>query len=184
MKMTSLRELHQSMLKECVDMQQFRIKTGAAEFDCLFSTREAPFVLSLTSRGANPKFFKFDVLPGYQIKTYLGKMYGDLLSVLFVDGRSGHRLDPQEFFAGLNRLIPTEARVGAIPSPEEVVRMRRDLLECERPYFDQWGFRSPGPSPENKLKTLTALGPDALDFSVKVNKSSIWSATPTGRSWR
>jgi hypothetical protein len=184
MEMTSLRKLHQSMLRERVDMQQFRIRMGAAEFDCLFSTRDAPFVLSLTSRGANPKFFKFDVLPGYRIKTFLGKMYGDLRSVLFVDGSSGHRLDPQEFFAQLNGQIPTEAKAGAIPSPDEVVRFRRDLLECERPYFDQWGLRGSGPSPENKLKTLIAIGPEALAFSIEINKSSIWSATPTGRSWR
>lgn len=184
MEMTSLRELHQSMIRERVDMQQFRIRTGAAEFDCLFSTREAPFVLSLTSRGANPKFFKFDVLPGYRIKPYLGKMYGDLLDVLFVDGGSGHRLDPQGFLSDLNQLIPKTAQVNAVPSPAEVARLRYDLEEREKPYFDRWERRGKGPTPKNKQKTLLMLGPDALAFSIKVNMSSIWSATPTGRVWR
>lgn len=184
MEMTSLRGLHQSMIREKVDMQQFRIKTGAAEFDCLFSSREAPFVLSLTSRGANPKFFKFDILRGYRIKTYLGNMYGDLLDVLFVDGRNGTRLDPQEFFSGLNKLIPAVAKINSVPSPEDIARLRCDLEERDKPYFDRWERRGNGPTAKNKQKSLVVLGPDALAFSIKVNMSGIWSATPTGRSWQ
>lgn len=68
MEMTGFRVLHRSMNNINVDLQQFRFLTGAVEFDCLFSVREAPFVLSLTTRSADPKFFKFDVTMGYQIK--------------------------------------------------------------------------------------------------------------------
>lgn len=184
MEMTSLRELHQDMIRTRVDIQQFRIRTGAAEFDCLFSTRETPFVLSMTSRGANPRFFKFDVRPGYKIDTYLGDNYGKLLSVLSVDGSSGHRLDPNKFFSELNILIPKVARVNAVPSPEEICRLRHDIAEKERPYFDRWEQRGRGPSPENKQKTLLILGSEALNFSININKSSIWSSTPTARSWK
>jgi hypothetical protein len=74
MEMESLRILHQSMILINTDIQQFRVKTGAAEFDCLFSTREAPFILTLTSRGLDPKFFKLEVERGYRIKEYLGEM--------------------------------------------------------------------------------------------------------------
>jgi len=74
--MDSLRELHQSMRSMGLDMQQFALQIGVAEFDCLFSTRSNPFVFSMTSRGRNPSFFKFEVLPGYWIKDYLGDMYG------------------------------------------------------------------------------------------------------------
>jgi len=184
MEMTSLRELHQDMIKKGVDMQQFRIRTGAAEFDCLFSTRETPFVLSMTSRGANPKFFKFDVRRGYRIGTYLGDNFGKLRSVLFVDGSSGHRLDPKKFFYELNILIPKVAHVNSVPSPEEIFRLRHDIIEQERPYFDRWEQRGRGPSSENKQKTLLILGTEAHDFSISINKSSIWSSTPTGRPWK
>ncbi len=86
MKIESLETLHKSMQEIGVDTQQFHLLAGAASFDCMFSTRENPFVLSLTSRGENPKFFKFDVHRGYQIKEYFGEMYSDLLSVLRIDG--------------------------------------------------------------------------------------------------
>lgn len=51
MDMTSLRQLHRSMIAIGSDMQQFLVRTGAASFDCLFSTRDTPFVLTLTARG-------------------------------------------------------------------------------------------------------------------------------------
>lgn len=51
MEMTSLRLLHRSMISIGSDMQQFLVTTGAASFDCLFSTRDTPFVLTLTARG-------------------------------------------------------------------------------------------------------------------------------------
>lgn len=57
--MTSLQKLHQSMIAIGSDMQQFQVPTRAIDFDCLFSTRDEPyFMLSLTSRGLNPEFFR------------------------------------------------------------------------------------------------------------------------------
>ena len=152
MEMTSLRALHQSMVGIQADIQQFRIRTGAAEFDCLFSTREEPFLLSLTSRGANPRFFAFDVERGYRITTYLGTRYQDLVDVLYVDGRAGARLDPKAFFVQVNAGIPTLARMQAIPNPEDIVRLRHDLEERDRPYFDRWERRGRGPSERNKKR--------------------------------
>lgn len=94
MEMTSLRLLHRSMISIGSDMQQFLVKTGAASFDCLFSTRDTPFVLTLTARGKARGFFRFDVLAGYRIRDFLGDMYGDLVEVLKEDGSSGKRLIP------------------------------------------------------------------------------------------
>jgi len=185
MEMTSLRELHQSMIGAGVDIQQFRFKAGAAEFDCLFSAREAIPILSLTSRGANPKFFKFDVRrPGYWIKTFLGDKYRELHEILYVDGRSGRKLEPTAFFAELNESIPRVARPTAAPKPEDIVRLRHDIEERDRPFFDRSEQRGKGPSDKNKLKTLNVFGHEALEFSIQVNKSSIWSTKATGRSWK
>ena len=114
MEMTSLRQLHRCMITIGSDMQQFLVRTGAASFDCLFSTRETPFVLALTARGKAREFFRFDVLSGYRIRDYLGDMYGDLLEVLKEDGSSGHRLIPKEFLAQLNDAIPISATENAI----------------------------------------------------------------------
>ena len=81
MKMTSLQELHKSMIAIRSDMQQFQVTLGAIGFDCLFSTRDKPnFTLSLTSRGLNPKFFLLQVKPGYWIAPFLTTFMVNLLS--------------------------------------------------------------------------------------------------------
>ncbi|RII76716.1 hypothetical protein D0894_15665 [Pseudomonas monteilii] len=189
MYMTSLRALHQSMIAIRSDMQQFRINVGAASFDCLFSTRDDPFVLAMTSRGSAPKFFRFDVRRGYIIRDYLGDMYGKLLEVLRVDGATGQRLIPSVFLEQLNDALPTQATPAAMPVPSEIVRLRPDIIEDrDKPYFDTWTRWDPDgprrPSEENRHKTLLLLGREALEFSIQVNASSRWSATDTGRRWQ
>lgn len=189
MDMTSLRLLHRSMISIGSDMQQFLVTTGAASFDCLFSTRDTPFVLTLTARGDVRGFFRFDVLAGYKIKDYLGDMYGDLLAVLRSDGTSGQRLIPKEFLAQLNDAIPTTATERAIPKPSEIVRLRPDIVEeRDKPFFNAWMYWSAEsgrkPSPENRHKTLMLLGPDAAKHSLERNASSKWSASDTGGVWK
>ncbi|WP_288442213.1 DUF6037 family protein [uncultured Pseudomonas sp.] len=189
MEMTSLRLLHRSMISIGSDMQQFLVTTGAASFDCLFSTRDTPFVLTLTARGEVRGFFRFDVLAGYKIKDYLGDMYGDLLVVLRSDGTSGQRLIPKEFLAQLNDAIPTTATERAIPKPSEIVRLRPDIVEeRDKPFFNAWMYWSAEsgrkPSQENRYKTLMLLGPDAAKHSLERNASSKWSASDTGGVWK
>ncbi|TVP14371.1 hypothetical protein AYI87_11090 [Shewanella sp. KCT] len=188
MKMDSLRELHQSMRSMGLDMQQFALQLGVAEFDCLFSTRSNPFTFSMTSRGRNPSFFKFEVLPGYWIKDYLGDMYGPLVDLLKIDGRSRSPLKPKEFLADLDARIPRQAQARRVPEPHIVIRLRSDLEEAERPYFDAWIYwddpEKRSPTEENKLKTLEALGPEALKYSNDMNASSKWSVNETGRTWK
>lgn len=188
MEMTSLKLLHRSMISIRTDMQQFQVTTGVASFDCLFSTRDELFVLTLTSRGKTPGFFRFDVLHGYRIRDYLGEMYGDLVAVLRSDGASGQRLVPKDFLAQLNQVIPVQATDKGIPEPSEIVRLRPDIVEDrEKPFFDAWIYWDQngkrGPSAENQHKTLLLLGPEAAKHSRERNASSRWSATDTGRSW-
>ncbi|WHU04264.1 DUF6037 family protein [Sphingomonas sp. NIBR02145] len=183
--MTHLRALHMSMRKLGIDVQQFRVPSGAAGFDCLFSVRERPFVLSLTSRGENPKFFRFDVQHGYRIEAKFSEQdYYALAKLLRTHGRSRGKLIPSEFLSRLDKEIPTDARGEAVPTEQEIVRLRRDLEETDKPYFDHWGSRGSGPSDRNKAKTLAVLGPEALKFSISVNKSGIWSPVPLVRDWR
>lgn len=188
MEMTSLRLLHRSMISIGSDMQQFLVTTGAASFDCLFSTR-GDFVLTLTARGETRGFFRFDVLPGYRIRDYLGDMYGDLVAVLRSDGTSGEHLKPKDFLAQLNQSIPTQATIRANPKPSEIVRLRPDIIEeREKPYFNAWIYWKEDsgrrPSEENQHKTLLLLGPEAARHSRERNASSRWSAADTGGSWQ
>ncbi|QHF50520.1 DUF6037 family protein [Pseudomonas sp. S49] len=188
MEMTSLRLLHRGMISIGSDMQQFLVTTGAASFDCLFSTRDTPFILTLTARGEVRGFFRFDVLNGYRIRDYLGDMYGDLLAVLRSDGTSGELLKPKDFLEQLNQAIPTQATVPANPKPSEIVRLRPDIMEeREKPYFNAWIYwkadSGKSPSKENQHKTLLLLGPEAARHSRERNASSRWSSTDTGGSW-
>jgi len=188
MEFTSLRELHKSMSKLGIDMQQFQVKLGIPTFDCLFSTREEPFKFSMTSRGDNPRFFLFDVEKGYRINTYLGDKYYELLEVLKRDGTSRNKFSTNIFFAELNNLIPQTASPRATPNPTAVASLRKDLDESDKPYFDTWIYWSSesgkGPTIENMEKTLVVLGKEAHAYSKRMNASSKWSIVDTGRDWK
>jgi hypothetical protein len=184
MEMTSLRELHLSMRGQSLEIQQFWVRTGATEFDCLFSVRDEPYCLALTSRGASPKFFRFDVKKGYWIDDYMGAQYLELREVLFIDGRSNQKLIPKNFLEQLNQIIPRAASNRSVPTSVDIMRIRNDIEDPDRPYFDRWEQRGKGPTQQNLKKTLLILGREAYNHSISVNKSSIWSAEPTHRSWR
>ena len=246
MKMTSLQQLHRSMLLINSEMQQFQITFGTISFDCLFSTRDKPnYILSLTLRGENPKFFLFDVKKGYWIAPYFGDFYNELASVLRTGKNSGNKLMPKEFLDNLNKTIPTKATMKNNPKPSQIIRLRPDITEQrDRPHFDTWMYwkqssgkgstkefldnlnktiptkatmkNNPKPSQiirlrpditeqrdrphfdtwmywkqssgkgstkENRHKTLMVLGPEASDYSSKMNASSKWSAVDLNKSW-
>lgn len=189
MKMTSLEKLHQSMRRIGSEIQQFQLSSGAVSFDCLFSTRDRPnYTLSLTSRGSNPRFFVFQVERGYWIRPYFEDFYSELAALLNTGANSGSRLMPKEFLEGINMKIPTQAYERQNPSAAEIIRLRPDVTEeRDRPFFDTWIYWSEesarGPSAENRHKTSILLGLDALDYSIRNNASSKWSAVDLGRSW-
>lgn len=185
-KMESLAALHRSMRQIGEELQKFRVTTGAAEFECLFSTRDTPYSLALTSRGVDPKFFLFDVLPGYFVKDHFGAKYGDMLKVLRIDGRSGEPLKPANWFSQLDQAIPRQAQAVNVPRIDEILRLRPDIEEADRPFFDTWVNQpeNRGPTKENLAKTLLLLGKVAQEHSLRNRLSSRWSATETGRVWR
>lgn len=185
MRMSGLVSLRNSMLNTGIDIQKFTFNTGAASFDCLFSTRGNKLELSLTSRGENPKFFLFPVTPLYDIQAYLGDKLNQFIAVLKTHGMSCSGFKPSEMFSALNSVIPTVAKPGQVPSPEEIVRLRHDLEFRDLPYFDTWIYwkQREGPSPLNLKKTLVVFGNEAADYSTRMSASSKWSANPTGNSW-
>jgi len=190
MKMTSLEQLHQSMLAIGKTLQKFQITIGAASFDCLFSVRDTPFVLTLTSRGLNPSFFKFEVQNGYWIKGHFEEdFYFRLLKVLRSGANTGIKLVPNSFLEQLNTSLPTVATNDAIP-PEDIIRLRPDITEDrDKPFFDTWIYWESerfkdAPSEENRLKTLLLIDEEALQYSIDMKASSKWSATDLNRNWQ
>lgn len=201
--MQSLKALHESMSSLCdkhgnqVELQRFRSTQGGVTFECIFSTGESPYKLSLTSRGtaAHPEseFFLFDVSKDYEIDAYFGDMYGRLTKTLRTKGgASGNKLMPNEFLAQLDANTPTTAAVTNVPGPHEVIDARPDITdERDKPYWSHWSNPrckadgSPGGvSDKNRKKTAALLGADALAYSDKMHISSCWSAEPTSANWR
>lgn len=185
MEMTSLRILHRGMIGVGADIQQFTIRNGTAEFDCLFSVRGTPFTFSMTSKGANPKFFLFDITTGYCLNTYLGDKYDDLLQVVKVDGSSGNHLSTRNFFQGIDASIPHTAHRNRIPNEKAIVDLRKDLVEeRDKPFFFYWKYwkrEKPGMSDNNLKKTMELLGRDAHAYSLRMNASSCWTANEEKR---
>lgn len=190
MEMSNLRQLHTSMSTIGAGMQQFAYRVNQAEFDCLFSTQERPYLLCLTSKGDSPHFFKFPVAPDtYEISNVMAPdQFAALAKLLRTDGSSWNRLIPKEFLKALDEHIPTLAKHRHV-APEEVIRLRSDITEQrDKPYFDTWMYWTEtserGPTPENQAKTLALMGAEALEHSTQFNGSTKWSAVPTGRTWQ
>lgn len=107
-------------------------------FDCWFSTRNRlNYTLLLTSHGASPKFFLFQVQRGYWIKPYFDDFYSELAFLLNNGAGSGSLLKSKKFLDGINSRIPTQASQNCNPSSSETIRLRPDVTEQrERLYFD------------------------------------------------
>lgn len=195
MKLASLQSLHASMYALCptADMQHFRLMLGAAEFDCLFSTRGNPFNLALTSRGESPEFFLFPISPTYEVTASFDRdTYARLASVLRTTGASGNKLIPMKFWSEVDALIPRKAEITRMPTAQQIIDLRRDIAEDrDKPYFSHW--RNPGLKRDgtpakvtagNRIKTLEMLGVDALAHSDQNNISSSWSPISVKKGWR
>lgn len=184
MKMISLAQLHRSMREIGVDIQKFGIKTGAAEFDCLFSTRSDPFHLALTSVGENPLYLGFEVRPGYNLNPYLGNKYQEVLRLLYIDGRSSTPFKVTEWFLQIDGQIPKQA-TSRIPHVAEIVRLRPDIEEADKIHFLEWRYHTKGSVTRKNLeKTDQLIGAEAGEHSRKFNASSCWSAVDAGKNWR
>ncbi|MFU2325089.1 DUF6037 family protein [Pseudomonas sp. NFX98] len=201
--MKNLRTLHVSMLSqlnvhgEPTELQRFRCLQGSVAFECIFSTGEKPFKLSLTSRGTathtTSEFFLFDVSSEYTISNYFhGDTYPRLLAVLKTNGGiSGNKLLPADFLAQLDAQVPTSASISNIPTTKDVLENRPDLTEDrDKPYWSHWSKPrskadgSPGRvSAENRQKTAALLGSAALAHSDSIRMSSCWSPEPTQADW-
>lgn len=183
MHMAGLEQLAHSMNMLSVDIQQFLFTNGAASFDCLFSMR-GDYELSMTSRGKDPKFFLFQVSSDFQMSTYLQDTFQDLMSVLKTHGISTREFSTTRFFQALDEAVPHQARAAAVPTEPQIVSLRHDLEERERPFFDTWIYwTEKGPSEPNLKKTRAVLGSLAMEFSLKNRASSKWSAVDLGRTW-
>lgn len=185
MRMNGLARLAQSMRALDIDMQQFLFVNGAASFDCLFSMR-GDFELSLTSRGENPRFFLFPISDDFQLSTYLNSdHFADLMSVLRTHEVSTQGFSTTRFFQALDMSVPHEAQKDRVPTASQILTLRHDLEERDRPFFDTWIYwKERGPTQSNLKKTYMVLGPEAYAFSIKNRASSKWSAVDFGRSWK
>lgn len=185
MKMESLQSLHQSMKQLGLDKQRFTVRVGAANLECLFCTSDGPYSLALTSRGEKPSFAKLDVHRGYLIDDFFGDQYQYILDMLRVDGHAGERLVPKTFLAQLDGVIPRKATQQNVPTASDILGIRHDIEDRDRPHFDCWIYwtKPQSPTKENMAKTKLILGGAALKHSKTHNASSRWSADPTGASW-
>jgi hypothetical protein len=183
--MKGLETLGRSMLELDVDIQRFNFASGAASFDCLFSMR-GKYQLSLTSRGLKPKFFLFEVKSNFHMLAYFTDGKKDILDVLRTHGISKSGFKAAEFFAALDKSVPSQASSKWVPTGQEIIQLRHDLEERDKPYFDTWIPWGEGrsPSDDNKNKTSLLLGVEAAQYSKDMNASSKWSATDLKRKWR
>jgi len=176
------------MTREGVTQQKFSYRVDTrATFEVLFSVRSEPYSLALTARAKN-LFLLFPILPGYRIRLPLpDEDYKALAAALRIDGESFQPFKPKDFFNEFNTAIPTHASRNNVPSPADIIRLRPDLPEQEKPYFLTWrcndkqGHRV---TEENLMKTREMLGCDAAAYSQRENLSSCWTSREKDINWK
>lgn len=187
MQLENLRVLHLDMIQKSITQQKFTYQVDQrATFEVLFSVRSKPFSLAMTARAKN-LFLLFDILPGYRISLPLpNKDYSALANALRLDGESFQPFKPHAFFSEFNAAIPATASPNNTPSPADIVRIRPDLPEQEKPYFLTWrrnDIQGHQVSEGNLIKTRELLGNDAADYSVRENLSSCWTSREKDVDW-
>jgi len=179
MEMTALRELHRQMLDDDIQHQIFRMQSGAVDLEFLFSVDVTPFELAMTvANTKEPEFFLFEVKAGYYISPNLGDDYKRLANALRIHGESFKLFEPRDFLNDLNLKIPKTVKQK--PNAPDFCRLRCDIEERNKPYFDGWINWQKGqkPSKENLTKTRLILGQEAYEWSKLNSRSSRWSTHP------
>ena len=137
-----------------------------------------------TKNTPKPEFFLFQVKPGFHIDISLeAKEYKRLANTLRTHGQSFNKFVLKDWFVDIDEQIPKT--LTSEPNGKEICKLRYDVEEKDRPYFDTWIIWKNGqkPSKENLLKTLLILGESALQYSKKNDASARWSAVDLDRNW-
>lgn len=201
--MTNLRLLHQSMLGqlneygEPIEHQSFRSVHGAVSFECIFSTSEQAYMLSMVSRGTaqhpHPEFFLFAVSGRYEISNRFDeKDYWRLVNLLRTrNGETNNTFRPFDFLTQLDANTPTVAAHQSTPDLRTRLESRPDITEeMDKPYFSHWrrppqrADGTPGQVSRGNRQKTAMISSTALEYSDRMGLSSCWSAEPTQADWR
>lgn len=176
--LSSLRELHKSMIKEGLKSTRFEFTYNKAKFKCLFFTDEEPFWLVLAIQGTD-YYLKLDVVGGYRIDTYIKTdSLNELKRLLGIGKGNKPSFSTNEFFSKVNSKIPHTAVKGTKLYPFEIADYQDYPNVSEGKYFKNWinhdGIKS-NVRPKNLIKTRKLIGKEAYEMCKKKNVSSSWS---------
>lgn len=176
-----LRPLHRSMRAFGVDRYKFRHRHGAAEFDVIFFTDSAPYLLLFGVRG-QALAFEFLVHPGYQVDPMLpNEKFRALCRVLGLTFDPNNRFSTKAFLVEFSSRIPTEATNDGRVTYRDLTPYRRDVDEADKKYFVGWrNHKGQGTdvTDKNLEKTRLLLGEDAHKTCKTRRISSVWTNNP------
>lgn len=157
----------------------FDVKHNRKTFRVLFLADNLGKILFISSVGEN-SFTFLVVIPSdfHAPKFYIGEEYGSLLEYLMIDGRSEHKLIPQEFLIEIEQGFP--ARFEKAPSMSERISTANRYYCNEPPkYFSSWiTWHKRHTTEENMLRTATLVGFENALRLQRSNISSKWSHNP------
>ncbi|MCT7295579.1 DUF6037 family protein [Ralstonia sp. CHL-2022] len=173
-----LRLLHKSMRTLGMDRYRFRHKHGRAEFDVMFFTDSAPYLLLFGVRG-HALAFDFEVHRGYQVDPTLpNDKYKALCRVLGLSFDPNNPFSVKAFLSDFDARLPTEASTDGRVKPEDLAPYRRDVDEAHKIYFMGWrnhkGHET-DVTDKNLTKTRTLLGERYYEMCKARRISSVWT---------
>lgn len=174
---TGLKVLHRDMQVKKEERATFPFEYNGKSFSCIFLTDIIPYRLYLTTLGAVPKVFEFEIKKGYKVESFI-EDYKMLIEYLEIKYDPKHKFLPFDFFEALNKKIPKEFKVR--PDYKEtlkVVSKRRKIEEEEKIYFCGWRRNAIGQSvsEKNYEKTRSSFGDEKAEMSRRKNISSCWT---------
>jgi len=161
-----------------MDRYRFRHRHGRAEFDVMFFTDSAPYLLLFGVRG-HALAFDLEVHPGYQVDPRLpNDKYKALCHILGLTFDPNNRFSIRAFLNDFNAGLPTEATKEGRVRPQDLAPYRRDVDEAHKIHFMGWrNHKGLGTdvTDKNLAKTRTLLGERYYEMCRTRRISGVWT---------
>ena len=156
----------------------FPFKYNNKDYECLFEILSRPFKLQIGTVGNNPEIFKFDVLPGFIIETYLSTVeYYKLVRILGIRYDPDHLFKTGDFLRVLNAHLPKNCTEAKEKQRLAVRERKTRLKDVNKDIFIGWYPNPLGNTvrDENYEKTKKYFGTEYADYLRKINTSTRWT---------
>lgn len=177
MYLTGLRNVKRQMDKTGTKVEPIPFEYNKKRFSCLFEVNVIPYRLIMTTLGAHPQSFWFDVVSGYLMVPHLSdEEMMQLIRYLELKPSPDHKFTIEDLMLVFNR----RARVHVVKPKRDTYHSKdKKYDDNEKRYFCGWkNHKVNHVTVENLAKTERYMGRQMREHCEENNISSCWSGVP------